>query len=165
MRRLIALLPILIMVAACDQGPQGVAVKTSHIAGDDLTTEVEFQTADPTDPSLVKSMAGAIGSVAKRVQSGEVKLATDAGMAEFQFVATNARQTRLWYLLTVRVPVAALKSAAKPQNDTGYLELATAVTPGAGPKALSAAFDYCDTRASVSPKFCQLVGNYRAGGD
>ncbi len=165
MRFLAGLLPVLVLLSACGQAPSGVAVKTSHVAGGDVTTEVEFQTADPTDPNLVKAMAGAIGTVAKRIQSGEVKLATDAGTAEFQFNATNARQTKLWYLLTVRMPVAALKSPTKPQNDSEYLELATAVTPGAGPQALNAAFDYCDTRASVSPKFCQLVGNHRAGGD
>lgn len=156
MRHLIALLPLLVLVAACDNAPSGIAVKTSRVVGADVATEVELQTADVTDSSLVKAMARSVGTVAERIQSGQVKPATDAGLAEFHFVATNTDQTKHWDLLTVRMPVSALKSAPKRANDADYLELVTAVTEGQGPDALTAVFDYCEN-PNDNPKFCRLI--------
>jgi hypothetical protein len=163
MRRLIALLPILIIAVACDQRPSGIAVKTSHVAGAEVTTDVEFQTDQADNPALVKAMADAVGTVASRLQSGEIKPSPDIRFAEIHFTATSADQTHNSDLLTLRIPIDSLRSAHKFSDDTANLERADTLTPGKGPDALKAASSYCQGHSVANPKFCRLVDLQRAG--
>jgi hypothetical protein len=165
MRHLIALLPLLVLVAACDQGPSGIAVKDSHVIGAEVTTNVELQTDQADDPAMVKALSQAVGTVAGHLQSGKVKLSPDVRFGEIHFTITSNDQTRNSDLLTLRFPIDSLRSAHKYADDNANLEGADMLTPGKGPDVLKAMFSYCRDNAAANPKFCGLVATQRAGED